>query len=295
MSKFIRVSIVMGVTLFHSACDQSTKNTNIDKCLAVETLGSFIIIPQGDFTQAMNAIYPEEGYPREVRVNSFSIQTHEVTNSQFQQFVLETGYKTEAEINIGSKDPSFGSALFSIDDNGEGAWGLVNGATWRHPDGANSSITNKLNFPVVHVSKNDAQAYAKWANGRLPTEEEWEYAAQLGIADKTKRYSGAFDNNGKPIANTWQGLFPIANSNKDGFKGIAPVGCFNQSSIGLYDMIGNVWEWTDTTYNETNNVIKGGSFLCAPNYCKRFRPAARQPHEINFSTNHIGFRIVKDI
>jgi formylglycine-generating enzyme required for sulfatase activity len=149
------------------------------------------------------------------------------------------------------------------------------------------------NHPVVHVSLRDALAYAQWAGGRLPTELEWEYAASLGLADIGRPDSGAYDINGVPIANTWQGVFPIIDSGKDGFKGSSPVGCFAPSKIGLYDMIGNVWEWTDTPSGKSTHLIKGGSFLCANNFCKRYRPAARQSQEIDFSTNHIGFRIIK--
>ena len=146
----------------------------------------------------------------------------------------------------------------------------------------------------MHISLNDARAYAKWAGGRLPTELEWEYAASLGLPDRTRADSGAYDKQGKPIANTWQGVFPIINTEEDKFSGTSPVGCFPPSRTQLYDMIGNVWEWTDTPVTKSSHLIKGGSFLCANNFCKRYRTAARQSQDDDFSTNHLGFRIVMD-
>ena len=134
--------------------------------------------------------------------------------------------------------------------------------------------------------------------GRLPTEPEWEFAAQLGLEDQSNSTSGAYDRTGRPIANTWQGIFPLLDRGTDGHKGIAPVGCFALSTIGLSDMIGNVWEWTSSTHGAGSSsqifTIKGGSFLCANNYCRRYQPAAREGHEKDFSTNHIGFRVVID-
>jgi formylglycine-generating enzyme required for sulfatase activity len=184
-----------------------------------------------------------------------------------------------------------------LEDTGNGTarnqWTLLKGATWRKPLGEQHVYVAEPNHPVVHVSLRDALAYAQWAGGRLPTELEWEYAASLGLADPNRPDSGAYDINGAPIANTWQGVFPIIDSGRDGFKGTSPVGCFAPSKMGLYDMLGNVWEWTDTPSSQSTHIIKGGSFLCANNFCKRYRPTARQSQEIDFSTNHIGFRIVK--
>ena len=269
-----------------SSCKESTAHT-------------FINIPAGKFTKQA-AIYPEETLPSDQTVQGFRLASHEVTNAQFAEFVQQTGYLTDVERSINTGQDAAGSALFSmIDDESSGQWKLSKGATWKTPLGEGSNVRGKDHYPVVHVSHNDASAYAKWAGGRLPTELEWEYAAQLGLKEQGDQFAGAYDQDGTPIANTWQGLFPIIDSAEDGFKGTAPVGCYAPNGVGAYDMIGNVWEWTDTVYaNKSSPVsytIKGGSFLCADNYCKRYRPSARQPHESDFSTNHIGFRIVKDL
>ena len=190
------------------------------------------------------------------------------------------------------------------------------GANWRQPTGPGSSIAGKDNHPVVHIAHEDALAYARWRGRSLPTEAQWEFAARGG-RDGEDDWSSAFDADGKPIANTWQGIFPVLNTKDDGYAGTAPVGCFKPNGYGLYDMIGNVWEWTGDWYrpghsreaavNPTgpdfasirvaagqaaSRVIKGGSHLCAANYCSRYRPAARQPQEVNLSAAHLGFRTV---
>ena len=275
-----------------TGCSSPTSTIKNNNCgLSKSLVGQFMSIPTGSFTKSENPLYSEEGSPTLIEVSSFKIQIHEVNNAQFSAFVEATNYLTDAEKNLESKDSSAGSALFSNDDN---AWLLVNGATWRTPDGENSDLVQRENHPVVHISLNDAKAYAKWAGGRLPTEVEWEYASSLGLPITKGLYGGAFSDDGTPIANTWQGLFPLIDKGDDGFQGTSPVGCFPPNKIGLYDMIGNVWEWTNTPYDSVNHTIKGGSFLCAPNYCRRFRSSARQPHERDFSTNHIGFRVIKD-
>ena len=243
--------------------------------------------------------YAEEGEPRQVRVESFQMQTHEVTNTQFAEFVQQTGYVSDAQRSR-TVAAEQGSAVFMTKHPKQPPhWQLVNDANWQSPTGANTDndIISKPQHPVVHVSLRDARAYAQWAGGRLPTESEWEYAASLGLHNPQDSESGAYSNTGAPIANTWQGAFPIVNTGEDGFIDTAPVGCYAASAIGLYDMLGNVWEWTDTpaSANTASHIIKGGSFLCAANFCRRYRPAARQNQEIDFSTNHIGFRIVKDI
>lgn len=264
--------------------------------LAPDKIGQFVAIPLGEFEMGALGIYPEEGPPKLTHIAGFSIQVHEVTNRQFERFVTDTGYVTDAERTSASARIDGGSGLFvqGASASEAGRWTLERGASWRTPEGPGSGLVGRMDMPAVHISLNDAQAYAAWAGGRLPTEDEWEYAAMLGIPDAANPTSGAYDPMGRPIANTWQGVFPMHNEASDGFPQAAPVGCFPASRIGLYDMIGNVWEWTSTPFGPQQNTIKGGSFLCADNFCKRYRGAARQGQDVDFSSNHIGFRIVKD-
>ncbi|WP_244299247.1 formylglycine-generating enzyme family protein [Roseibium aquae] len=254
-------------------------------------LGGFVDIPGGGFMMGVDPVFPEEGPPRKVLVSPFQLQAHEVTNSQFAAFVADTGYVTEAERNGGS-------ARFSESDTPEvflSWWSLDAGATWRTPDGAGSDLEGRALHPVVHVTLNDAKAYAEWAGGRIPTEVEWEYAASLGLFDPMDPESGVRAPDGGMRANIWTGFFPVFNSRRDGFDGTAPVGCFEPGLTGAYDMIGNVWEWTDTPFAQAvpRFTIKGGSYLCSEDYCRRYRAAARESLEVDFSTAHIGFRIVR--
>ena len=261
-------------------------------------VGTFQTVPTGSFVKGASPIYPEESPSLRVQVASFAVQIHEVTNDQFAAFVADTGYVTDAERSAQEGRAGAGSAVFTSSENNAGTqfpWKLIAGATWKSPEGDGSDISGRGLFPVVHVSQADARAYAVWAGGRLPNEVEWEYVADLGLMDPGVSTSGAYDATGAPVANTWQGVFPVFNTNTDGFSGIAPVGCFPADRTGLHDMIGNVWEWTSTPFGAGTHTIKGGSYLCALNYCQRYRPAARQPQESHFSASHIGFRIVKDV
>ena len=241
-----------------------------------------------------NESYPEERPARTVTVEAFEIDAHEVTNEQFKAFVEATNYVTDAE----KKQAGFnvpGGAVFVLPSaENPSWWQFVKGANWRHPDGPDSTIIGRDNEPVVQITLSDARAYALWAGRRLPTEIEWEFAAKAG-SDTRYIWGSERAPNGKEQANTWQGAFPIQNTAADGFYTRAPVGCFSPNAFGLYDMVGNVWEWTDTEWGDgQSHVIKGGSFLCAENYCRRYTATSRQPQEANFSTNHIGFRTVKD-
>jgi len=240
-------------------------------------------------------VYPEERPIRTASVPDFNIDATEVTNAEFAAFVKATDYVTDAEKPQPGYEVTGGAVFVEPTPENPAWWHFIDGANWRHPEGPESSIEGHDNYPVVQVSYKDAKAYAAWAGRRLPTEAEWEYAAGLG-AGSTYVWGDQQKPGGKHMANTWQGNFPIQNTVADGFGLRAPVGCFPANQAGLHDMIGNVWEWTDTVYQETNgeaiHVIKGGSFLCAENYCRRDRASARQPQEVGLSTNHTGFRTV---
>lgn len=283
--------LLSAAVILLTGCSQTeTQSASASSCgLTPEQIGAFVQITPGSFVKGSGAVYPEEVSDMRLQVDAFWIQTHEVTNAQYQAFVDATLYVTEVEQGILAGDIGAGSAVFLHPDEADpnsATWTLDPKATWK-------SAQDRANAPVVHITKGDAEAYAAWAGGRLPNEVEWEYAAQLGLPDPDDPVSGAYDGQA-PRANTWQGIFPIADTGDDGFRGIADVGCFEADQLGLYDMIGNVWEWTDTPYGDATHTIKGGSFLCANNFCRRYRPAARQPQESDFSSNHIGFRIVRD-
>jgi formylglycine-generating enzyme len=284
------ILLVAGAALWRS---NITPHTSLVACaLNQSELGAFIDIPGGGIVLGAEPLYPEEGPPTRVFVSPFRLQTHEVTNSQFAAFVEATGYVTEAERNGGS-------AQFSNSDTPEvflSWWSIDSGATWRTPKGAGSTLDGLALHPVVHVTLNDARAYAQWAGGRIPTEVEWEYAASLGLFDPQNPESGARRPDGTLRANIWTGIFPVMNSRRDGYEKTAPVGCFEPGLTGAYDMIGNVWEWTESPFSPTvpRFTIKGGSYLCSEDYCKRYRVAARENLEGDFSTAHIGFRIVRD-
>lgn len=259
-----------------------------------------IWVSGGRFIMGEDARYPEEGPAREVDVEGFWISETEVTNRQFAAFVDATGYRTEAERNppeVAGAPPEMrlpGSAVFrSPTSDNANWWTWVPGANWRHPSGPDSSIRGRDNDPVVQVTYNDARAYAAWARVSLPTEAQWEFAARAGAAAAPEPVDAA----GKPAANYYQGVFPARDLGTDGYRSRAPVGCFQANAFGLRDMVGNVWEWTasEARQGQPTNVIKGGSYLCAANYCARYRPAARQFQERDLGTDHIGFRVVKNV
>jgi formylglycine-generating enzyme required for sulfatase activity len=283
--------------------------------------------------------YPEEAPAHNVNVGGFWISRCAVTNTEFKRFVDATGYVTLAERPANAADypgakpellaPS--SVLFKkpgapVDlRNHYNWWIYVAGANWKHPRGPASNIRQLMNHPVVHVAFEDADAYARWAGRALPTEAEWEFAARGGLDDVEFAWGNEFMPAGKPMANTWQGDFPWQNLAEDGYEWTAPVGSFPPNGYGLYEMTGNVWEWTTDWYQDhgkirkpcctldnprgcgdpkesydpltpeikiPRRVMKGGSFLCAPNYCRRYRPAARMAQGIDTSTCHLGFRCI---
>lgn len=292
-----------------------------------ETAG-MLFIPAGTFRMGSDRHQPEERFRHVAQVDGFWIDRHEVTNAQFRKFVEATGYVTLAERPVDPKDhPDWpqdmvapGAVVFVPPKEARGSdgrwWQYVAGANWRVPRGPGSSIAGRENHPVVHIAYDDALAYAQWLGRSLPTEAQWEFAARGG-RDSEDDWSSAFDPEGKPVANVWQGIFPVLNTTEDGYAETAPVGCFPPNGYGLYDMIGNVWEWTGDWYRPghskemasnpkgpelislrvapgqaASRVIKGGSYLCSMNYCSRYRPAARQPQELDLAAAHLGFRTV---
>ena len=278
-------------------------------CLAPDN--AMIFIEGGSFSMGSDKGYPDERPVREATTGSFYIDAHEVTNDQFTAFVDATGYRTVAERtpdlagfeNVPPEMALPGSAVFRPPDGKAPAsfldwWRYAPGASWRAPEGPGSDINARGAHPVVHIAFEDAQAYAQWAGRRLPTETEWEYAARALSGED----SDISDPGETGRANTWQGVFPYQNAERDGYAGAAPVKCFPPNERGLYDMIGNVWEWTEDAYRpapgapaqQGYGVIKGGSYLCAASYCARYRPAARHAQDTGLGTNHIGFRTVKD-
>jgi len=278
-----------------------------------------IWIPGGSFLMGSNDFYREERPVRRERVDEFRIDTHPVTNAEFRRFVDATGYVTLCErppdpAIYPDADPALlvpGSLVFqkppgpvSLRDNCAW-WAYLPGADWRHPEGPGSAIVGRDDHPVVHVANEDALAYAGWAGKELPTEAEWEYAARGGLDGAPYAWGDEATPDGRIMANTWQGRFPWENLELDGYAGTSPVDAFPANGYGLSDMIGNVWEWTASalatktsccapsdTVGEARRVVKGGSHLCAPNYCLRYRPAARQGEAVDTSTCHIGFRCV---
>lgn len=269
-----------------------------------------VALPGGRFLMGSDRHYPEEEPLREVTVGAFAIQRHTVTNAQYRRFVTATGYVTVAERPLTEREfPHLkpeerkpGSLVFrqpaavsNLADLNQW-WQWTPGASWRAPTGPGSSAAP--NHPVVHIAYEDAMAYARWAGQDLPTEAEWEYAARGGLQGAPYAWGHTARPGGRPAANHWQGSFPIEDSGEDGFKGVAPVGCFPPNGFGLYDMTGNVWQLTKDDYADGSGpragmkVIKGGSYLCADNFCGRYRPAARSPHGIDTGLQHVGFRTV---
>ena len=296
-------------------------------------------LPVGEFTMGSDRFYPEERPRRRVRVAGFWIDETPVTNRDFAAFVAATGYRTFAEVAPNPADypglpPELaraGSLVFErprgpVDLNDFRQWWKFRfGAKWSEPLGAGSSIAELLDHPVVHIAYADAEAYAKWAGKELPTEAEWEYAARGGLQGIEFAWGNELAPDGQMLANFWQGEFPWDNRLLDGWERTSPVRVFPANGFGLFDMIGNVWEWTTDWYTTGGallkgscctpsnplggrecesydpctpavkigrKVLKGGSHLCAPNYCQRYRPAARYPQPIDTSTSHVGFRCI---
>jgi formylglycine-generating enzyme required for sulfatase activity len=306
-----------------------------------------VLIPSGVFEMgADNEQASEDEYPKhKVNIDSFYMDITEVTNAQFQKFVAATKYITTAErkpdweelkktVAPGTQKPPdslmvaaslvFKQSSGPVDlNNFSQWWSWVAGANWRHPEGAESTINGKGNFPVVQVSWDDAMAYCKWAGKRLPTEAEWEFAARGGLKNNIYPWGNEQINIGTPKANSWEGKFPYLNEQRDGFLKCAPVKTYNCNKYGLFDMAGNVWEWCSDWYhcnyyqsltNKTSvnpagpdksydpqdpytpkKVLRGGSFLCNDNYCSGYRVARRMKSSPDTGLEHTGFRCVKDV
>jgi formylglycine-generating enzyme len=284
-------------------------------------VASFVWLEGGTFTMGSDAFYLEERPVRRVSVEPFAIDAHPVTNEEFAYFVSETGYLTLAERPVSTEqypdaDPSLlvpGSAVFAPPTEPVSRsdhrmwWRYLPFASWYQPEGPDSDLAGRGSHPVVHVAYEDAQAYAAWAGKALPTEAEWEYAARGGLDAATYAWGDDPNPGGRVMANTWAGRFPWQNLRGGGFAGTSPVESFPANGYGLYDMTGNVWEWTTDSYEAHGGgggccgegavgprrlVVKGGSHLCSPDYCLRYRPAARQGQTPDTSTSHIGFRCV---
>lgn len=259
-----------------------------------------VYVPAGTFEMG-DTVYPEEGPLRKVSVKGFWIDRTEVTNDEFAAFVAATGYVTVAERDVDAdvhpelppEMRAAGAVVFVMPNDVDGSgnltqwWQYIAGANWRHPAGPQTDIEGRGDFPVVNIAVADIAAYAAWKGRSIPSEAQWEWAARGGATAKP-------DHEQPKQANSWQGIFPVLNSGDDGFIGLAPVGCYKPNAYGLYDMIGNVWEWTADDYDGDvkSRVIKGGSYLCAPNYCMRYRAGARQAQEADLAASHLGFRTV---
>jgi sulfatase modifying factor 1 len=312
-----------------------------DRLDETTTPDGMVWIPPGTFRMGSDMFYPEERPVHDARVDGFWIDRHTVTNADYEAFVAATGYVTLAERapdpddfpgapaeNLVAGSMVFQKAAGPVDLRDYANWWTwLPGASWRHPLGPRTSLDGKATHPVVHVAHEDADAYARWAGKRLPTESEWEYAARGGLDGATFTWGDEPSPDGQAMANSWQGEFPWENLLEDGHEGTSPVGSFAPNGYGLYDMAGNVWEWTSDWFAERHadtatssccapsarpdigtpersydphqpqfkiprRVIKGGSHLCAPNYCFRYRPAARQPQMVDTGLNHLGFRCV---
>jgi formylglycine-generating enzyme required for sulfatase activity len=297
-------------------------------------------IPGGTFRMGSDKHYPEEKPSHRVTVDGFWIDRYPVTNERFTRFIAATGHVTFAEIPPRAEDypgalPDmlYAGSLVCVPPPGpvdtrdfRNWWHFLRGAQWRHPTGPESSLEGLDQHPVVHVTFADAEAFAQWEGKTLPTEAEWEFAARGGLACADYAWGDEFRPGDRHMANTWQGEFPWQNLATDGFVRTSPVGSFPPNGYGLYDMIGNTWEWTtdwyvpkhaheevkaccvprnprgpreedsydpcDPAIRIPRKVLKGGSHLCAPNYCRRYRPAARFPEPVDTSTSHVGFRCI---
>jgi sulfatase modifying factor 1 len=315
-------------------------NPGIEESLDHPGDDGMLYVPGGTFRMGSDRHYPEEAPAHSVTVDGFWMDRTPVTNRQFRKFINATGYVTLAELTPDPNDypdalPHMlkaGSLVFTPPKEAVDLrdfsqwWAFKFGADWRRPYGPRSGISGQDDHPVVHVAYLDVEAYAKWVGKELPTEAEWEFAARGGLDDAEFAWGSEFMPGGKHMANTWQGTFPCENLASDGYARTSHVDAFPPNNFGLFDMIGNVWEWTTDWYSTRHTgdaqkaccipenprggsevgsydpcqprvliprkVVKGGSHLCAPNYCRRYRPAARHAQPIDTSMSHVGFRCI---
>ena len=287
---------------------------------SVESANGMALLPGGDFLMGTN---DDDGFPadgegpvRPVRVNPFYIDACAVTNTQFDRFARDTGYKTDAErfgwsfvFHMFVRAKARATAKQAAAD--APWWWVVNGAYWRRPEGPGSNLKQRWDHPATHVSWNDAVAYCAWVGKRLPTEAEWEFAARGGLPQKRYPWGDELTPDGKHQCNIWQGAFPDTNTDDDGHKGTAPVTAYRPNGYGIYNIVGNVWEWTHDWFSPTFHIsaprdnpqgppsgnsktIRGGSYLCHDSYCNRYRVAARTSNTPDSSTGNLGFRCARD-
>lgn len=280
-----------------------------------------VLIPGGNFlmgTEEDGSIPGDgEGPVRNLEVRPFYMDECTVTNGQFSKFIDETGYTTEAEVYGWSYvfhmfvSKTEATKVKQVVQNTPWWW-VVEGAYWKSPEGRGSSISFRMDHPVIHISWNDALAYCQWSGKRLPTEAEWEFAARGGLNQKIYAWGDEFLPNGEHQCNIWQGEFPTENKAEDGFLGTAPVKSFNINNYGLYQVTGNVWEWCMDWFSVSEHlhgslinpmgpprgetkVMRGGSYLCHHSYCNRYRVSARTSNTPDSTTGNIGFRCVADV
>lgn len=337
MQKICHWFVVIVIGFLHLSCNSSKKKD-------IDSIGNMVLIPGGTFFQGGEGTQasPDEFPRRKVEVDAFYMDETEVTNEQFLSFVTATNYLTVAERGVNWEELKLqlppntprppdsllrpGSLLFTptegpADLSNPGMWWTWTvGVNWRHPEGAGSNIDDRMDHPVVHVSWDDANAYAMWAGKRLPTEAEWEYVARGGDSKNKYPWGETPVDKANDKANFWQGFFPYENLAKDGFYGTAPVKSFSPNEFGLYDMAGNVWEWCSDRYHANayqltsgivenpqgpvdsydpldpyvvKYVMRGGSYLCSESYCAGYRVSARMKSSKDSGFSHTGFRCAK--
>jgi formylglycine-generating enzyme required for sulfatase activity len=321
-------------------CAERARLTGASDPIVREGAERMVWIDGDAFWMGSDHHYPEEAPLHRARVDGFWIDRTPVTNRDFRRFVKATGHVTVAETAPDPRDypgalPHMlqpGSLVFTqpheaVDlQDWQHWWSFKFGADWRRPYGPDSTIHGLDDHPVVHVTYSDAVAYAQWAGKHLPTEAEWEYASRGGLQQNEFAWGDDFTPGNRHMANTWQGTFPHENLKSDGYERTSPVTAFPANGYGVFDMIGNVWEWTDDWFSPRHEVpakaccipanprgaqqdasydacqpairiprkvLKGGSHLCAPNYCRRYRPAARHAQPIDTSASHVGFRCIR--